>query len=218
MKMKTYDYILFDLDGTLTDPANGLISGFEYAFKKLSVDYGERDSLRRFIGPPLFEEWQRVFGFTPEESAGAIAKFREYYDVYGWWDNRPYDGIHKMLEALVARGKRLAVATSKPEDTAKRVLNLFGLTEYFDFIGGALRSTERDKKSDVINYVLDALGSPRRESCVLVGDRRFDADGAAICGIDSIGVLWGHGSSEELTSSGFASIVSSPDELLDVLK
>ena len=98
--MKNYDYILFDLDGTLTDPAEGLVCGFEYAFKKLKVDYGERSTLRRFIGPPLYEEWQRVFGFTPEESAAAIAIFREYYDIYGWWDNRPYDGIHKMLAEL----------------------------------------------------------------------------------------------------------------------
>ena len=103
--------------------------------------------MKRFIGPPLYEEWQRVFSFTPEESAHAIEIFREYYDVYGWWDNEPYCGIVFMLSELRKRGYTLAVATSKPEDT-----------KYFDFIGGALRSTARDKKSDVINYVLDSLG------------------------------------------------------------
>lgn len=216
--MKKYDIILFDLDGTLTNPERGLIEGFVYAFKKLGIDYGERESLKRFIGPPLFEEWQRVFSFTPEESAAAIAKFREYYDVYGWWDNLPYDGIHSLLASLKESGKTLAVATSKPEDTAKRVLNLFDLAKYFDFIGGALRSTARDKKSDVINYVLDSLGSPDRSRVVLVGDRKFDSEGAKISGIDSIGVLWGHGSKEELCSSDFVEIVETADELCELLK
>ena len=216
--MKKYSVILFDLDGTLTNPERGLVSGFEYAFKKLGVDYGERDSLKRFIGPPLYEEWQRVFNFTPEESAGAIAKFREYYDVFGWWDNEPYEGIKEALAELKKRNYVLAVATSKPEDTAKRVLNLFELTKYFDFVGGALRSTARDRKSDVINYVLNALGISERDGVVLVGDRKFDAEGASSVGIDSVGVLWGHGSAEELSNSGFIKILESPGELLDIFK
>lgn len=216
--MSRYDVILFDLDGTLTDPANGLVEGFAYAFRKIGVEYGERSSLKRFIGPPLYEEWQKVFGFTPEESSHAIEIFREYYDVYGWWDNIPYDGIKEALAELKKRGYTLAVATSKPEDTAKRVLNLFDLTKYFDFIGGALRSTERDKKSDVINYVLDSLGVSDRTGVVLVGDRKFDAEGAAAVGIDSIGVLWGHGSKEEIGSAGFIKVIDTPSELLELFK
>ena len=116
------------------------------------------------------------------------------------------------------RGYTLAVATSKPEDTAKRVLNLFDLTKHFDFIGGALRSTERDKKSDVINYVLASLGVSDRTETVLVGDRKFDAEGAAACGIDSIGALWGHGSVEELDSAGFITVINDPSELLELFK
>ncbi len=216
-QLKKYKVILFDLDGTLTNPEAGLVSGFEYAFKKLNINYGERESLKRFIGPPLHLEWQKEFGFTPEQSAKAIEKFREYYDVYGWWDNKPYYGIHDMLRALKESGKVLAVATSKPEDTAKRVLDLFGLTEFFDFIGGALRSTERDKKSEVISYVLNSLGVSDKESCVLIGDRSFDAEGARLAGIDSIGVLWGHGTKEELVASGFERIVSTPEELSSLL-
>ena len=216
--MKKYSVLLFDLDGTLTNPERGLVSGFEYAFKKLFVDYGSRDSLKRFIGPPLYEEWQKTFGFTPEESAAAIAKFREYYDVFGWWDNEPYEGVKQALTELKKRGYTLAVATSKPEDTAKRVLNLFDLTKYFDFIGGALRSTERDKKSDVINYVLDSLDVSDRTGVVLVGDRKFDAEGADACCIDSVGVLWGHGSYDELVSASFFEVIKSPSELLELFK
>ncbi len=215
--MKKYDVILFDLDGTLTNPERGLVEGFVYAFKKLGISYGEKESLKCFIGPPLHEEWQRVFGFTPEESANAIKIFREYYDVFGWWDNIPYEGIHSMLSELKKRGKTLAVATSKPEDTAKRVLNLFDLAKYFDFIGGALRSTARDKKSDVINYVLNSLGAHDKANVVLVGDRKFDAEGAAASGIDSVGVLWGHGSREEILSSGFVTWVETPAELIEIL-
>jgi len=216
--MSKYNVILFDLDGTLTNPERGLVEGFAYAFDKLGIEYGDKDSLKRFIGPPLFEEWQREFGFTPDESSRAIEIFREYYDVYGWWDNEPYEGVKQALSELKKRGYTLAVATSKPEDTAKRVLNLFGLTKYFDFIGGALRSTARDKKSDVINYVLSSLGNPDRSSTVLVGDRKFDAEGAFATGIDAIGVLWGHGSVEELDSAGFITVINDPSELLELFK
>ena len=194
------------------------MEGFAYAFDKLGIEYGDKDSLKRFIGPPLFEEWQREFGFTPDESSRAIEIFREYYDVYGWWDNEPYAGIHELLSELKKRGYILAVATSKPEDTAKRVLNLFDLTKYFDFIGGALRSTERDKKSDVIKYVLSSLGLESLRNTVLIGDRKFDAEGAASVGIDAIGVLWGHGSVEELDSAGFITVINDPSELLELFK
>lgn len=212
--MKKYDTVIFDLDGTLTNPERGLVEGFVYAFKRLGIDYGERDSLKRFIGPPLFSEWQREFGFTPKESREAIRLLREYYDVYGWWDNKVYEGITELLSGLIERGKTLAVATSKPERTAKRVLSLFGLDKYFAFVGGASGGERRDKKSEVIEYVLESLGVKNRSGCVLIGDRIYDAMGAREAGIDSIGVLWGHGSAEELSSAGFSQIVNTPNELL----
>ncbi|MBR2343046.1 MAG: HAD-IA family hydrolase [Clostridia bacterium] len=216
--MKEYSVILFDLDGTLTDPAAGLVEGFLYAFRKLGIDAGDRASLTRFIGPPLFEQWQRDFGFTYEETENAILLFREYYNIYGWWDNRVYEGIPEMLAALRARGKRLAVATSKPEDTAHKVLSLFGLKGYFDFIGGADGHKTRDKKHEVLEYTLRALGSPGREECILVGDRVFDAEGARRVGIDSLGVRWGHGTEEEINSSPFTYVARTPSEVLEIIK
>ncbi|MBR4278623.1 MAG: HAD-IA family hydrolase [Clostridia bacterium] len=215
--MKKYSTILFDLDGTLTNPESGLVSGFVYAFGKLGIDYGERESLKRFIGPPLHAEWQKEFGFTPEESSEAIRLLREYYDVYGWWDNEVYPGISELLRALSEDGKILAVATSKPEKTAKRVLSLFGLDKYFAFIGGASGSETRDKKEEVIEYVLDNLGINDKSECVLVGDRIYDAIGARAVGIDSIGILWGHGTEEEIRRAGFSLAVSTPSELYRVL-
>ncbi len=219
--MSKYDIIAFDLDGTLTDPSDGLIAGFVYCFRKLGIDCSDREALKKYIGPSLFDEWQRDFGFTPDEANRAIEVFREYYNIYGWWDNRVYPGIPELLGALRRDGKRIILATSKPEDTAKKVLNLFDLTKYFDFIGGA-GSHKKDRKWEVLEYSLTSAGVDTEDKealsrCVLVGDRCYDAEGAGICGIDSLGVLWGHGSDEEMMSSGFTALAKDPDEALRIL-
>ena len=215
--MSKYDYIAFDLDGTLTDPVHGLVEGFIYAFKKMGVkDYGDRESLRRFIGPSLYVVWQDEFGFTEQTVVEAIEKFREYYNVYGWWDNVVYDGIVDMLRNLKAAGKKIFLATSKPENTAKKIMSLFELDKYFDFLGGASGDT-RDHKWQVLEYAMAEVGADPKRT-VLVGDRVYDAEGAKKCGIDSIGVRWGHGTDEEIDTSGFTHTVSTPKELLALLK
>ena len=214
--MKKYDVIAFDLDGTLTDPENGLIEGFIYAFKKMGVtDYGDRNSLRRFIGPSLYKVWQDEFGFTSETVVEAIEKFREYYNIYGWWDNKVYDGIREMLAELKAAGKTIVLATSKPEDTALKIMSLFELDQYFDFLGGA-KGDNRDHKWQVLEYSLKAVGAdPSR--AVLVGDRMYDAEGAKICGIDCIGVTWGHGGRKELIEAGATYIADTPEDVLKMI-
>ena len=210
--MKKYETILFDLDGTLTDPAEGLTLGFEYALDKMGMPRESREALRRFIGPPLLDVWQTEYGLTRAEAERMIAVFREYYDIYGWWDNIPYCGIAEQLATLKSRGYRLLVATSKPERTAKRVLSLFGLDKYFDFIGGAESGSERYTKTEVLKYVLEATGASASTS-ILVGDRMYDREGAREVGIDSLGVLWGHGSREEIESSGFTDVIENVEEL-----
>ena len=210
--MKKYETILFDLDGTLTDPAQGLTLGFEYALYKMGMPPESREKLRRFIGPPLLDVWQTEYGLTKAEAERMIAVFREYYDIYGWWDNTPYAGIAEQLGILKSRGYRLLVATSKPERTAKRVLSLFDLDKYFDFIGGAESGSERYTKTAVLKYVLESTGA-NTESAILVGDRMYDKEGAGAVGIDSLGVLWGHGSREEIESAGFTHIIKVVDDL-----
>lgn len=215
--MSKYDYIAFDLDGTLSDPEHGLVEGFIYAFKKMGVtDYGDRDSLRRFIGPSLYVVWQDEFGFNEHTVIDAIEKFREYYNIYGWWDNRVYDGIPEMLDKLHKSGKTVMLATSKPEDTAKKIMSLFELDKYFDFLGGAA-GDNRDHKWEVLEYSMRSVSADPART-VLVGDRMYDAEGAARCGVDSIGVLWGHGTREELEAAGFTHIVSTPEELVSLLR
>lgn len=215
--MSKYEIIAFDLDGTLTNPESGLIAGFKYALRAYGIDYGSEESLKKFIGPPLHDAWVEEYGVSQETAVEMLWKFREFYNVYGWWDNKPYDGVRQMLEELRAAGKRLVVATSKPEHIAKRVLTYFGLDTYFDFIGGAMPDLSRDKKCDVLAYALTAVGCEDKSTAILVGDRKYDAEGASLCGIDSLGVLWGHGSREEIESSGFALVADSPKEVAELL-
>ncbi len=215
--MKDYSVIAFDLDGTLSDPERGLVDGFIYAFRKMGVkNYGDRESLRRFIGPSLYVVWQKEFGFDENTVIDAIDKFREYYNIYGWWDNKLYSGIVEMLEALKAAGKTIILATSKPEDTAIKVMKLFGLDKYFDFMGGAA-GDNRDHKWQVLEYSLNAVNADYSKA-ILVGDRIYDAEGAEKCGIDSLGVTWGHGTKEELESSGFTYLADTPAQVAELLK
>ena len=215
--MKKYDYIAFDLDGTLTDPEVGLVKGFMYAFDKIGIKYDSPESLRRYIGPPLHEEWKREYGFSEEETVHAIATFREYYDEIGWAENKVYEGIVELLESLKAKVKTIVLATSKPENTARRIMTLFGLDKYFDFMGGASTSSTRDKKWEVLEYSLLSVGATDKSRCILIGDRKYDAEGAKIYGIDSLGVLWGHGSREEIESSGFTYIAEDTKEVDELL-
>ena len=215
--MKKYDVIAFDLDGTLTNPERGLVAGFMYAFDKLGIKYANRESLKRFIGPPLFDEWKKCFGLSDEECNEALRTFREFYDVYGWRENDIYPGVAEMLQKLRASGKKLVVATSKPEKVANKVLKLFDIAKYFDFISTATIDKKRDKKCEVLEYALENIGSPEKSSCILVGDRVFDSEGAKLVGIDSLGVLYGHGTREEILNAGFTALADSTDEILRLL-
>ena len=215
--MKKYKVIAFDLDGTLTDPAHGLICSFQYALEKMGIDYGEKSELKRFIGPPLYDEWQSCYGLSPEEATRALLLFREYYAIYGWWDNEIYKGIPELLARLKAAGKKIILATSKPEEFAKKILDLFDIAKYFDFIGGASTDKIRDKKWEVLEYSMKNLGEPDKSEYILVGDRKYDAEGAQICGIDSLGVLYGHGTREELEAAGFNYIADTPEAVAELL-
>ena len=215
--MKKYDVIFFDLDGTLTDPQKGLIASFSYALGKMNLPYESKESLKRFIGPPLYETWISEYNLTLEEGAHALDLFREYYSIYGWWDNTPYQGIKDALSKLKAAGKRIILATSKPEIFAKKILHLFDLYQYFDFIGGASTDKTRDRKWEVLEYAIESAGVTDKSSAIMVGDRCYDADGARRVGIDSLGVLYGHGTREELETSGFNYIAATVEEMCNML-
>ena len=213
--MAKYDLVLFDLDGTLADPESGLLKSFSYALSRMGVDCSDVQSLKRFIGPPLYDEWQRVYGFSAEESGRALDYFHEYYEKDGWCDSVMYPEIPSLLSALRGAGVRIALATSKPEVFARKTLRLFDIHSYFDFEAGAYSDRIRDKKWEVLAYALEQFPDIPREKCVLVGDRKYDAEGAHICGIDSIGIGWGHGSAEELSESGFVAVFQTKSSFLE---
>ncbi len=210
-----YKYILFDLDGTISDSGLGITNSVTYALKKFGVEVKDRSTLYRFIGPPLLESFQRFCGFTEEQSRLAITYQREYYTDIGLYENEVYDGMEKLLQELTQMGKTLIVATSKPEVFARRILAHFGLDGYFSYIAGATLDGSRVTKPDVIAYALAECKISNASEAVMVGDREHDVLGARANGMDSIGVLYGFGNREELEKAGATYIA---EQIADVAK
>lgn len=211
------DIIFFDLDGTLTDPAMGITNSILHALSEMGRDLPPRESLYRFIGPPLVPAFQEFLGMTEDEAQRALLFYREYFSVTGLFENRVYDGIADALKTLRAAGCTLVLATSKPEVFAARILEHFGLAEDFTLICGASMDKSRNTKDAVIGYALETLGNPAIDRVIMVGDRHHDVHGAAKFGIPTVGVLWGYGSQDELTDAGAVQTVSDVAEMTAVL-
>lgn len=212
------DYILFDLDGTLTDPGEGITNSVAYALDKYGITVEDKSSLNTFIGPPLHESFQKYFNFSILQSYDAVTKYREYYHDLGIFENRLYDGIIPLLSELKEKGKTVIMATSKPTVFAKRIAEHYGFEKYFDIIVGSELDGTRVKKSEVIAEALKMANDPKKECCVMIGDRLHDIEGAKENSLPSVGVLYGYGSREELTAAGADIIVSSVEELTDTLR
>ncbi len=200
--MKNKQVILFDLDGTLTDPVIGITNGARKGLERFGIFEPDRTKLHKFIGPPLLESYQVFYGMTPEQAEQAVAAYREYYGVTGLFENEVYAGIPELLADLRAAGKTLAVATSKPEAFSVRILERFDLAKYFHHIGGASFDASRASKSAVVRYSLGLCGDPAPETVVMVGDRKHDIIGAKDNGLQSIGVLYGYGDRAEHQAAG----------------
>lgn len=210
-------YLLFDLDGTLTDPEEGITKAVQLALAHFGIQVEDRTSLRPFIGPPLWDQFQEYAGLSAEQSDEAVKVFRQYYLEKGVYENREYDGIRQMLGALKCAGYRLYVATSKPETTAGIVMKYFGFTDYFAYVAGADLEGTRVRKADVIRYLLEKEGIADPREAVMIGDRKHDILGAKEVGMESIGVLYGYGSREELEEAGAGRIATSVEELEEYL-
>ena len=208
-----YPYILFDLDGTLTDPGLGITNSIMYALKKFGIEETDRTSLYRFIGPPLRESFQRFYGFTEEQSEQATAYYREYFSDRGLYENAVYDGVETMLKTLQEQGRTLILATSKPEVFAVEILRYFKLEQYFTLIAGATMDASRNEKADVIAYALQTAGVRDLREAVMVGDREHDILGAKKNGLSAIGVLYGYGSAEELRRAGAIALAENSEAL-----
>ncbi len=209
-----YHYLLFDLDGTLTDPGLGITNSVMYSLQKFGIREESRTSLYKFIGPPLQDSFEAFYGFSAEKSRLAVQYYREYFSRQGLFENEVYEGITDLLTQLKERGKTLIVATSKPEAFAARVLRHFDLYDYFDFVAGATMDGSRNKKGDVIRYALESCNIAERSSAVMIGDREHDIMGAKENGLDSIGVLFGYGDRDELVKAGATHLAKRPQDIL----
>ncbi len=212
-----YNTILFDLDGTLTDPGIGITNSVAYALAKWNIKVEDRRELYKFIGPPLLDSFAEYYGFSEEECQQAVVYYREYFRSNGIYENEVYPGVVEMLTELKNAGKKVVLATSKPEEFALIILKHFDLFKYFDFVAGATMDESRSKKADVITYALEKSGVTDKNDVIMVGDRKHDVIGAKENNLDCIGVLFGYGDREELESAGAKYIAETVADILTFL-
>ena len=219
--MNNFKYILFDLDGTITDSGEGITKAVQYALKHFGINVEDINELKKFVGPPLRDSYMKFYNFDEEKATEGIKVFREYYEEKGMFENSLYDGIVDVLKALKKSGKELIVATSKPEVHAKKILEHFNVDKYFTIIAGA---DFEETRGDVIKYALDNFRNTLNDNEVLnlsqvimIGDREHDIIGAKENNIKAIGVLYGYGDVVELTQARASYIVSKPEDLLEIL-
>ncbi len=209
-------YLLFDLDGTLTNPRVGITTCVQYALKAFGIEEPELSKLEPFIGPPLRDSFMKFYGFSAEQAEEAVAKYRERFQDTGIFENEVYKGIPEMLRTLQSKGIFLAVASSKPQVFVERILEHFDLKKYFAVIVGSELDGSRENKDEVVQEALNRLFAYKpiqRSQVYMIGDRSFDVEGARKQGIESVGVTYGFGSMEELKEAKADYIVRSVEEL-----
>ena len=195
-----WKYLFFDLDGTLTDPMPGITRSVQHALRHFGIEVEDLNELCPFIGPPLADSFRERYGMTDAEATEAVAKYREYYAPKGIFENEPYLGILSLLAATTAAGCVNVMATSKPTPFARQIAEHFGFEQHFRLISGSTFDGTRTTKADVIRHALGELQITPHEA-VMIGDRRYDIEGAAETGIDSIAVGWGYASPGELEAA-----------------
>ena len=206
--------VLFDLDGTLTDPGEGITNSVAYALRHYGIEVADRSTLYPFIGPPLTESFMKYFAFSEEQAKEAVEIYREYFSVKGLFENTPYDGISAMLSTLLEQGATLIVASSKPEIYVRQILQHFDLLHYFRFAAGSELNHKRIDKHEVIEYALETAGISDKSRCLMIGDRMHDILGAKKVGLAACGVLFGYGDLSELTEAGADFIAETPKDIL----
>ena len=212
----SFENILFDLDGTIINSEVGVTSCVVYALKKFGIEETDRALLRKFLGPPLSDSFMRFYGFDAEKAEKAVAYYRERYVPVGVHENEVYEGVPELLSELRAAGKKLYIATSKPEHFAKGILAELSLDKYFDGVFGSTLDESRNTKDKVLAYAINEIGLDKSRS-VMIGDRFHDVEGATVNGLPCVGVLYGFGDREELLGAGAITVAETPLELLKIL-
>ena len=211
-----YKYILFDLDGTLTDPGEGITNSVAYSLKKFGIEVEDKTELYKFIGPPLVDSFKEFYGFSDDKAWQGVEYYREYFADKGIFENKVYKDITKVLETLRNKGYHLLIATSKPTNYAVKILEEFNLAGYFDFVSGSDMNEKNSNKSEIIRYALD-MNNIAPEEAVMIGDRKHDIIGAKANGVHSIGVLYGYGDMQELQMACADDIAQTVEMILEYL-
>ena len=208
-----YDTILFDLDGTLTDPKEGITKSVQYALARMGITVTDRDTLIPFIGPPLLHSFRQCYQMDDEQAAAAVRYYREYFSQTGLYENAVFAGIPSLLQRLRDQNRTLVVATSKPTVFSVTILKHFGLIGYFKEIVGSNLDGTRTEKHEVIAYALSLLGEVNPHRTIMVGDRKHDILGAKMNGIPCIAVAYGYGTMDELTAAAPEFLAATVEEL-----
>ena len=208
-----YKYALFDLDGTLTDPAPGITNCIMYALRKFGITPPPREELYKFIGPPLLYSFKEYCGFSEKDAELAVAYYRERFSDVGLFENEIYPGIRELLSELCENGTKVVLATSKPDVYSKRILEHFDIDKYFYFLAANTLTESRPEKSDVIAYAIESCKIKAPAEAVMVGDRKYDILGGKMFGLVTVGTSYGFGGREELLSAGADGIADTVDEL-----
>lgn len=212
-----YEFILFDLDGTLTESGQGIVNSVVYALKKMGIKENDKTKLEKFVGPPLLDSFMKYYDFTEEEAKQAVILYREYFTEKGIYEAPLYKGIETILKYLKYSGKTLYVATSKPEVYARRILQHLQVDNYFaDIVGSNLDGT-KVKKDEIISFLLEKNGIADKSKVIMVGEREHDIIGAKKVGVDSLGVLYGYGDYQELESAGATYIIEKLDDIVETV-
>jgi len=212
-----FTHLLFDLDGTLTESAPGIMNSARHALSYYGINDVSEATLKKFIGPPLMDSFQMLFGFSPEKAREAMGKYREYFADRGLFENSVYPEIRETLTALKAQGKHLFVATSKPQIYTDRILEKFGLTDFFEYVCGSDIEETRGEKAQIIDFLIEEnhLEQEKRSGRILmIGDRLHDIIGAHKNGIPCCAVLWGYGSKEEFNENKADFVIEKPADLV----
>ncbi len=216
--MKKYSTVLFDLDGTIVDSGQGVTNSVAYALEKFGIEVEDKRTLKRFIGPPLIHSFKAFYGFDDEWAHLAVKYYREYYTEKGIFEGYIYDGVTELLKALSEAKMKIVLATSKPEEFAKRILERAGIIQYFDYVAGAtMDERTRATKIQVLEYAIKEANIDTPSDVIMIGDRFYDIEGAHNFGIDCIAVLYGYGDREEFEKYGAEYIFESPEQISQFL-
>lgn len=212
-----YDFVVFDFDGTLCDSGEGILKSARYALESFGIVVDADADMRFFVGPPLIDSFQRYEGVDEKKAEAMVEKYRERYRETGLFESRVYPGVEALLQTLHAHGVKIGIGSSKPLLFIERIVEHFGLRQYFDCLSAIDMKNAREPKSEIISRCLAEMGCSDRRRALMVGDRYFDIEGANGAGIDSAGVLYGYGTRAEFEAHGARYIVSSAQKLEQII-